>query len=121
MTLRASVHLLTLEPPPRRRRQALRCFKASLAHTACAALPWPEQPLTQRASLLRSPIEAQQQQQRAERVKDAVSERLYFSAAAAKYREALQHPLSDEDKAEAAMGLVRVSPCPSGMWRVSSA
>ena len=57
------------------------------------------------------PTEAQQQQQRAERVKDAVSERLHFSAAAAKYREALQHPLSDEDKADAAMGLVRVPLC----------
>lgn len=41
-----------------------------------------------------------------------MSERLHFSAAAAKYREALQHPLSDEDKADAAMGLVRLSLCP---------
>ena len=56
-----------------------------------------------------SVTEAQQQQQRAERVKDPVSERLHFSAAAAKYREALQHPLNDEDKADAAMGLVSVS------------
>jgi hypothetical protein len=54
-----------------------------------------------------APAEAQQQQQRGERVKDAVAERLHFAAAVEKYRAALQHPLSEDDMADAAMGLVR--------------
>jgi len=54
-----------------------------------------------------APAEAQQQQQRGERVKDAVAERLHFAAAVDKYRVALQHPLSEDDMADAAMGLVR--------------
>lgn len=52
--------------------------------------------------------EAQQQQQRGQRSKEALSERLHFSAAAERYRAALQQQLSEEDRADAAFGLVRL-------------
>ena len=55
--------------------------------------------------------EGQRLQQQGERNKDAAACCPVFAAAAEKFRQALQHPLSEEDGGDAAFGMVRVCHC----------